>query len=129
VSRDGRLLALRTYTDAYVWPLTGSDVPAALAAKPTRLALPAAPQGEAITFSADNRHLVVGGEGSPSDVTVVPLAAATVAPATASTAPSPLTDPVAALRTGRSPVTSAIIAAVIAAGLVWVGGKLRRRRN
>ena len=28
VSPDGRLLALRTYTDAYVWPLQGSDVAA-----------------------------------------------------------------------------------------------------
>jgi hypothetical protein len=32
VARDGSALALRTYTDAYVWPLVGSDVPAALAA-------------------------------------------------------------------------------------------------
>lgn len=129
VSADGRLLALRTYTDAYVWPLTGSDVAGALAGKPTRIALPEAPQGEAIAFFPDNRHLVVGSEGSPSDLAVVPLAAATVAPAASSTAPSPLTDPVAALSTGRSPITSAVIAAVIAAALLWVGGKLRRRRD
>ena len=34
VSGDGTRLALRTYTDAYVWPLAGSDVPGALAAHP-----------------------------------------------------------------------------------------------
>jgi hypothetical protein len=129
VSGDGRLLALRTYTDAYVWPLTGSDVPAALGVKPTRLALPEAPQGEGITFSADNRHLIVGGEGSPSDLTVVPLSGAVEAAAAPTTAPSPLTDPVAALQTGRSPITSALIAAVVAAAVVWVGSKFRRRRG
>ena len=57
VSADGSALALRTYTDAYVWPLVGSDVPAALAATPTRIALPESPQGEAISFAADNRTL------------------------------------------------------------------------
>jgi hypothetical protein len=128
VSADGRLLALRTYTDAYVWPLTGSDVPAALAAKPVRIPLPALPQGEAVTFSTDNRHLVVGSEGTPSELTLVPLAAEVVAPAAPPTPTSPLTDPVAALDTGRSPITSAVIAAVVAALLVWVAGKLRRRR-
>jgi hypothetical protein len=130
VSADGRLLALRTYTDAYVWPLEGSDVPAALAAAPARVALPEQPQGEAITFSADSRQLVVGSEGSPSDLLVVPLPAE-VAPTTAATPSpaSPLTDPAAVFETGRSPITSALIAAVVAAGLVWLAGKLRRRRN
>jgi hypothetical protein len=127
VSSDGRLVALRTYTDAYVWPLHGSDVPAALAAKPARVALPEQPQGEAITFAADGHSLVVGSEGTPSDLLAVPLPAA-AAPTTAAPPASPLTDPAAVLRTGRSPITSAIIAGVIAAGLVWVGGRLRRRR-
>ena len=35
-------LALRTYTDAYVWPLAGSDVVAALAGAPVRIPLPPA---------------------------------------------------------------------------------------
>ena len=56
MARDGSAIALRTYTDAYVWPLTGSDVPAALAAAPTRIPLPDSPQGEAISFTADNRQ-------------------------------------------------------------------------
>ena len=81
VSSDGRYLALRTYTDAYVWPLTGSDIPAALAATPERIPLPESPQGEAISFSADTLNLVVASEGLPTDVTVVPLTAVAIAAA------------------------------------------------
>ena len=34
---DGHALALRTYTDAYVWPLTGSDVVGRLVARPQEI--------------------------------------------------------------------------------------------
>ena len=126
VAADGSALALRTYTDAYVWPLVGSDVPAALAAAPVRIALPDSPQGEAISFAADNRTLLVASEGVPSDVTVVPLAQETVAALTAqATGPVPsLTD---IGRSGLSPITNGLIAAAVATVVVWVGGKLRRR--
>jgi hypothetical protein len=126
VSADGRFVALRTYTDAYVWPLSGSDVPAALAAAPERIPLPESPQGEAISFSADNLNLVVASEGLPSDVTVVPLTAVAIAaapPASDGAVPSfaDLTS------SGLSPITSALIAATVATIVVWIGGKLRRR--
>jgi hypothetical protein len=126
VARDGSAVALRTYTDAYVWALTGSDVPAALAAAPVRIPLPDSPQGEAISFAADNRNLVVASEGLPSDVTVVPLAAETVAAMTTTvegTVPG-LTD---LTRSGLSPITNGLIAAAVATVVVWIGGKLRRR--
>jgi hypothetical protein len=126
VSPDGRSMALRTYTDAYVWPLSGSDVVGALTTPPVRIALPPSPQGEAISFSADGRHLVVASEGLPSAVTVVPVPARPAAvPATApERAAVGLTD---FTRSGLSPITSAAIAAILAAVLVWIGGKLRRR--
>jgi hypothetical protein len=127
VARDGSAVALRTYTDAYVWPLSGSDVPAALAVTPVRVPLPESPQGEAISFSADNRNLVVASEGVPSDVTVVPLAAETVAALTsppAGAVPS-LTD---LSRSGLSPITNGLIAASVATIVVWIGGRLSRRR-
>ncbi|HEX2075638.1 MAG TPA: hypothetical protein VHF92_17810 [Geodermatophilus sp.] len=124
VSADGRLLALRTYTDAYVWPLSGSDVATALAAEPARIALPEAPQGEAISFAEDGRGLVVAGEGLPGDVAAVPLAA-TLTPA-ASTEPDADAAPPAAER-GAGPVPAAVVAAGVAAVLVWLGGRLRRR--
>jgi hypothetical protein len=126
VARDGSAVALRTYTDAYVWALTGSDVPNALAAAPVRIPLPDSPQGEAISFTGDSRNLLVASEGLPSDVTVVPLVAETVAAATTpvgGTVPS-LTD---LTRSGLSPITNGLIAAAVATVVVWIGGRLRRR--
>ncbi len=126
VAGDGRALALRTYTDAYVWPLTGSDVPGALAGTPVRVALPESPQGEAISFTADNLQLLVAGEGVPGDVVVVPVPAVTPA-----AGPAPAEGPVPRLSelagSGRSAITSALIAAAVATVVVWIGGKVRRR--
>src|SRR4051794_3985497 len=65
VSADGTRLAVRTYTDAYVWSLTNSDVVGALPVPPVRVPLPESPQGEAISFDADNQRLVVASEGLP----------------------------------------------------------------
>jgi hypothetical protein len=125
VSPDGRLLALRTYTDAYIWRLAGSDVPRALAAKPERIALPPARQGEAISFAGDGR-LVVGTEGLPGAVTAVPVPAA-LRPAAKSAHHS--AEPAAGAHAGVPAVAAGIVAAVTAALLVWVGGMLRRRRT
>jgi len=124
VSRDGTLIALRTYTDAYVWPLVGSDVPGALAQTPVRIPLPRAPQGEAISFSSDDRQIVVAGEGLPGDVTVVP-ATAQLEPvaAAASQAAAAEADP------GPPAFTAGLIAAAVATVVVWVGSLLIRRRR
>lgn len=125
ISPDGRRLALRTYTDAYVWPLAGSDVVSALMTTPQRIALPPSPQGEAISFSADGRSLVVAGEQLPSLVTQVPLP---TAPASRAALPVPvsLTD---LTRSGLSPITSGVIAACVATIVVWLGGRFRRPRS
>jgi hypothetical protein len=123
VSADGALIALRTYTDAYVWPLSGSDVPKALAGKPVRIALPQAPQGEAISFAADSRQLVVAGEGLPGEITVIPPAAGLT--------PAAATDTAAAGAGGHAGVptiTAGIIAGVVATLAVWITGKFRRRQ-
>ena len=126
VAGDGSALTLRTYTDAYVWPLTGSDVPAALAGTPVRVPLPDSPQGEAISFTTDNRQLVVAGEGLPGDVVVVPIPAGTL-PAAAATSGGPVPTLTELTSSGRSAVTSALIAAAVATIVVWVGGLVRRR--
>jgi hypothetical protein len=128
VSADGRRLALRTYTDAYVWSLSGSDVVGALACDPLRVALPEAAQGEAVSFTGDGAALVVAGEGVPSDVTVVPLGAAPTPAASSGPADGSLPDLLTA-DDGLSPVPAAVIAAGFAAALVWVGSRLRRRRT
>ena len=125
VSADGQRIALRTYTDAYVWPLSGSDVAGALSGQPVRVALPEAPQGEAIAFAANDRDLLVAGEGLPSVVTVVP-ATGELAPAAATTDAG--VDAAQASETRRvTPVTAGLIAAGVATALVWIGGRLRRR--
>lgn len=124
VAADGHHLALRTYTDAYVWPLTGSDVVGALTAAPQRIALPPSPQGEAISFTTDGRQLVVASEKLPSDISIVPLPAP---PPTAGPSVSALPSLADLTRSGLSPITSGLIAALVATLVVWLGGKLRRR--
>ena len=126
ISADGRRLALRTYTDAYVWPLSGSDVLAALMGAPQRIPLPPSPQGEAISFTADGRALVVASEQLPSAVTEVPLPVPVSAPAAAPQTPVSLTD---LTRSGLSPITSGAIAAVVATIVVWLGGRFWRPRS
>ncbi|WP_299959684.1 hypothetical protein [uncultured Modestobacter sp.] len=125
VSADGQRIALRTYTDAYVWSLSGSDVAGALGGTPVRVPLPEAPQGEAIAFAANDRDLLVASEGLPSVVTLVPATGdLAVAPAGAPTE-------VAAGSGGDTrrvaPLTAGLIAAGAATVLVWLGGMLRRR--
>jgi hypothetical protein len=125
VSRDGRLVALRTYTDAYVWPLAGSDVAGALAGTPRRVALPPEPQGEAISFTEDGASLVVGGETVPSDIDLVPVAAAAAA-----ASPAAGTTAGAAVGTAGIPtLNAALIAAAVATVAVWLTGVVRRRRR
>jgi len=79
---DGSVVALRTYTDAYLYPVTGGDLPAAFDAKPVRVPLPNEVQGEAIAFDPGG-DLVSAGEtrdGVTTPVRIVPGAAALVAP-------------------------------------------------
>jgi hypothetical protein len=128
VSPDERYVALRTYTDAYVWPLTGSDVAGALAGEPRRVALPEAAQGEAVSFTGDSSALVVAGEGLPSDVTVVPLPTAAAASTEAQSGEGSLSGLVSS-DDGPSPVAAGVAAAVVAGVLVWLGSTLLRRRD
>jgi hypothetical protein len=129
VSADGRRIALRTYTDAYVWPLDGSDVVGALSGAPVRVPLPDSPQGEAIAFAGNDQDLLVASEGMPTAVTLLP-SAGELAPA-ASTVPAPADASTSAVLESHrmAPLTAGLIAAVAATVLVWVGGKLRRRRH
>ena len=91
-----------------------------------RTALPESPQGEAISFTGDNQQLVVASEGVPGDVVVVPIPAG-AASAAAGAVGRPGAEPQRAHQLGRSPITSALIAAAVATVVVWVGGVVRRR--
>jgi hypothetical protein len=69
VSPDGTRVALRTYTDLYLWSVRDGDVAAALRdGRPTRIPLPEEQQGEAVAFSPDGRSVLTTSEGSPTPV-------------------------------------------------------------
>lgn len=57
VSADGQVVALRTYTDAYLFPAPGGDVVAALGATPVHVPLPDEAQGEALALAPDGTLL------------------------------------------------------------------------
>jgi hypothetical protein len=82
VSRNGGLLAVRTYSDAYIWHLhQGGGFGAALTRKPVHIALPIQPQGEGVAFHGAN--LVIDSETVHSAVYQVPLPAGVTSPAAA----------------------------------------------
>lgn len=83
------VVALRTYTDAWLYPLTGDDVAAALRADPVRVPLPGEPQGEAVAFEPDGTLLSASEArgGRPGELREVPDAAAL--PATTDPEPAP----------------------------------------
>ncbi|MCP2256788.1 hypothetical protein LX15_000471 [Streptoalloteichus tenebrarius] len=87
VSADGTVVALRTYTDAYLFSAPDGDVVAALGREPVRVPLPDEPQGEALAFEPDGT-LLAGGEfgdrGSSAPMRAIPGATRLVAPSTPS---------------------------------------------
>jgi len=137
VTADGSRIALRTYTDAYVWSLSGSDVAGALQEEPVAVvALPDAPQGEAISFASDSRGLIVGSEGVDSVITAVPAAAPD--DPTADPSAEPTADPTAesggvaeatdAFETSPATVTAGLIAVAVVFGVIWLIRRMRRKR-
>ncbi|WP_417999952.1 hypothetical protein [Kibdelosporangium phytohabitans] len=62
VSHDGKVVALRTYTDAYLYGAPDGDIAAAFSREPVRVPLPNEPQGETIAFEPDGT-LLTGSEG------------------------------------------------------------------
>ena len=75
---DGRVVALRSYTDAWLFEVPDGDVVAALAGVPVRVPLPNEPQGEAIAFDPSGA-LLSGSEtrgGTAGEIRLVPGAAA-----------------------------------------------------
>jgi hypothetical protein len=89
VSRDGTVVALRTYTDAYLFPVPNGDLVAALKSDPVRVPLPNEEQGEAIAFDADGTLLSASefGKAASSEIRTVAGAAALAVPPPPSTPP------------------------------------------
>lgn len=132
LAAGGRTAALRTYTDAWVFPVGGpsaDDVVAALRGTPTQVPLPGEPQGEALAFTADGALLSAGESraGGPlARLREVTVPAGSTAPV--STAPRPRADAAAAPVSDRR---GTVIAGVVLGILVVVlaGVLVRRRRR
>ncbi|MCU1658091.1 MAG: hypothetical protein JWO57_2747 [Pseudonocardiales bacterium] len=129
LSRDGSLLVVRTYTDAYVWRVGSSGVAGALRSSPVRVALPAQPQGEGVTF--DGRTLLVDSEHAGSAVYSVALPPHLVARVVAT--PTPRSSGVAHRPTAARdrpwlPAVAVAAAVIIAGTLFWTVPRRRRRR-
>ncbi|MFD2491067.1 SdiA-regulated/phytase-like domain-containing protein [Amycolatopsis jiangsuensis] len=139
-SADGTVLALRTYTDVYLYPAPDGDVPAALRREPVRVALPNEKQGEAIAFEPDGT-LLSAGEGTGQPVRAIrnatalvtsptgPATADTTSSGTSSTTPDAAEAPAATEESGSGvPVLPAAgIAATLVLGAWLLLNRTRRR--
>jgi hypothetical protein len=134
ISRDGTVLAVRTYSDAYVWRLGRAGVGAALQHPPTRFALPDQPAGEGIAVTGAD--LLLDSEGQHSAVYAEPIRP--TRPTTRSSVPTRARVPSAAAatpapgpRTGADDRSGWVYGGVAGSAviLVLVGWRLRRRRH
>lgn len=131
-SADGSVVALRTYTDAYMYAAPDGDVLAALQRTPVRIPLPGEKQGEAIAFDPDGT-LLSGSEGVGEPIRAVRGAAeSAAASAAASTDGKPASSASGSGSPdgGGVPILPAAGIVVAVVGLGWFGfSRLRRRRG
>lgn len=65
VSADGSVVAIRTYTDVYLFPTRDGDVASALLESPRfRIPVPDEPQGEAVAFTPDGDLITASERGA-----------------------------------------------------------------
>jgi len=137
-SADGGVVALRTYTDAYLYDAPDGDLIAALGREPVRVPLPDEPQGEAIAFEPDGALLTGSerAEAGPQPIRAVPDATSLVTTAGStgtSGAASSTAEPQGAAQPAppdRGPLTDwqAVLLAILAAtAVVVVISRLARR--
>jgi hypothetical protein len=130
---DGSVVALRTYTDAYLFGVPDGDLVAALGRPPVRVPLPNERQGEAIAFEPDGA-LVSASEGVGQPIRVVSGAADLVAPRPAPPPAGTKPDADAAAdqpggQDGLPPVPAFAFTAVVIGGVLMVMNRRRRRRG
>ncbi|MGW4522703.1 hypothetical protein [Amycolatopsis sp. NPDC004378] len=126
---DGSVVALRTYTDAYLYPVPDGDVLASLHQTPVRIPLPGEKQGEAIAFDPDGT-LLSGSEGVGEPIRAVKGAAASAPAASSAGKPDTASGGVSASDGGGVPLLPAAGITVAVVGLGWFGfSRLRRRRG
>ena len=135
VSHDGTAVAIRTYTEAYLFHAPDGDVAAALNGEPVQIPLPNEPQGEALAWEPDGTLLsATEGEGQPVRALAGAAEAATGAVATSTSNPSPQGgDTAEALPPppkgeGFSNSQLLIVGIVVAGLVVYVSRRARRNR-
>ncbi|ATY10721.1 hypothetical protein CU254_09750 [Amycolatopsis sp. AA4] len=130
-SADGKVIALRTYTDAYLYAAPDGDVAAALQREPVRIPLPNEKQGEAIAFEPDGT-LLSASEGVGEPVRAIKNATGLVTPQApapkpgGAAAPQPADEDSGGFPLG--PVAVAAVAAVVVLA-AWVLMARKRRRS
>jgi hypothetical protein len=138
MTADGRVVALRTYTDAWLFAVPdGGTVADALRTAPVQVPLPDEPQGEALAFTADGT-LLSGSEarsGVDGQLRAVPGAAALTGAAagreptaepTAAESPDDAAEPVPAWRTAA--IGAGVLVVILAVlALVMARHGARRR--
>lgn len=131
LSRNGRQLVVRTYSDAYLWTVPSGDLAAALQAAPVRVALPQQPQGEGVCFDGD--RLLIDSEQVGSAAYAVALPPPPAQPSATTRAPPPSSAPVPAAPTTSTTSDSTNswwwIAAFVVAVVVLGAVAARRQRR
>lgn len=127
-SADGKVIALRTYTDAYLYAAPDGDVAAALQREPVRIPLANEKQGEAIAFEPDGT-LLSASEGVGEPVRAIKNATALVTPRAPAPKPGGAATPQPAEPdSGGFPlVPVAAVAAVVVLGAWFLVARKRRR--
>ena len=133
---DRTSVALRTYSDAYVWDVPDGDVVAAITTRSPRIVpLPNEPQGESVAFDPTGTHLftVSDREGTPVRT---PILLYDVPSATRPPSPSPSAVAARPSSTGAPPASGRAsfpyqlivvgVAVVAVAGLAARGARRRR---
>lgn len=95
-SADRQVVALRSYTDAWLYPVVDDDLAAALTGPPVQVPLPDEPQGEAVAIDAAGTLLSASETrgGVAGELRAVPGAAAPALAVTVAQVPGPSSVPV-----------------------------------
>ena len=127
VSPDGSRVIVRTYGEAFEWPVVRGDVVQAFTRTPQVVAIPAESQGEGIAYSRDGRDFLATSEGAGGPLDLVPAAEAAPG-ATTTSAPAGSAGAPVAPASHRSRAAWTWLAGGVAIAALALAFVVRRRR-